>query len=121
MATIELVGTIKSVGAIEHPSATFQKRDIIMVIDEDTKYPQPVSVQAVQGNCAKVDELRPGDKATLTCNLRGNEYKDKVYISLQLWKFTINQTTAGAPVQQAPPTYAAPPAGAVDDTSDLPF
>mgnify|MGYP003604767957 CR=1 FL=1 len=91
---IELTGTIKSVGPIEKPTETFSKRDVVITIDEDTKYPQVVVAQAVQDTCAKLDELRPGDSATLTCNLRGNEYKDKVYISLQLWKFSINQTTA---------------------------
>lgn len=90
--TTDLLGTIRTVGEIEVISDKFKKRDIVITIDEDSQYPQVVSVQAVQDNCDKVDELRAGDKATLTCNIRGREHNGKFYVSLQLWKFAINQS-----------------------------
>lgn len=92
--TTEITGAVHKIGTTEQVSDKFKKRDLILAIDTETEYPQYIPIQATQDNCAKLDELREGDNVTVSANFRGNEYKEKFYLSLQLWKFAVNQTAA---------------------------
>jgi len=112
--TVEITGTVKAVGTTEQVSEKFKKRDLVLTIDEATEYPQFIPIQATQDNCVKLDEIRVGYNVTVSANFRGNEYKEKFYLSLQLWKFNINQTS-GTPTQQAPASVEE------DPDQDLPF
>ena len=59
-----------------------------MVIETDDKYPQMVGIDVLGG--VKIEALKDaktGDTLDIWFNVRGNEWKDKYYISLSMWKW----------------------------------
>lgn len=94
---------VVGVGPIQQVSASFQKRELVVTIDNDTQYPQTISIEAAQDKCndQNLNEVRQGDEVTVHINLRGNSWNDpktgqtRVFNSLQYWKMSINRTTAG--------------------------
>ena len=102
---MEVIGTIKVIGAEETvgSAGTFKKR--LVVVQTDEQYPQSIPVDFVQDKCSVLDKYAIGDKVKVSVNVRGNEYNGKYYVSLNGWK--IEKT---ATVEVAAPT-----------TDDLPF
>lgn len=137
MANFEVKGIVKHVGPIIIVSETFKKRDLILTIDYEGDYAQPLKFEAHQDkvNDANLKEILPGDIITISGNFQGREWLNpknnitEVFNTLKIWKIAINKTTraaaAGAPpVYSAPPLEYAPPVdlnGAPGDEDDLPF
>lgn len=82
--TIDTVFPTETVG-----TGSFQKRVFWMNIEEDTKYPQKIQLEFTQAKCADLDKIKPGMKVEVDFNIRGNEYKGKVYVNLQAWKIAV--------------------------------
>lgn len=105
---MEILGTVKVIGAEETVGAagTFKKR--LIVIQTDEQYPQSVPVDFVQDKCSVLDKYAVGDKVKVSVNVRGNEYNGKFYVSLNGWKI---EKTSSVEV----------PAPTTTTTDDLPF
>lgn len=101
---MELQGTIKFIGQTEQVSASFQKRDVVIMTEESSQYPQPILVQFTQAKCDELNTYQVGQQATISINLRGKEYQDKqtgqmkYFNTIQGWRIT--QPQAQAPQQQ---------------------
>lgn len=101
---MELQGTIKFIGQTEQVSQTFQKRDVVIMTEESSQYPQPILVQFTQAKCDELNTYQVGQQATISINLRGKEYQDKqtgqlkYFNTIQGWRIT--QPQAQAPQQQ---------------------
>lgn len=78
-------GTIRFIGVTQQVSEKFKKRTVV-ITNEDEKYPQHVPIDFVQDKCDVLDNFSVGDEATVNFNIRGNEYKDKYFVSLNGWK-----------------------------------
>lgn len=81
---MELSGKIYKIEAENQVSSTFKKR--LVVIETDEKYSQKIPVEFTQDKCGILDSYVVGDIVTVGINIRGNEYKEKFYVSIQGWK-----------------------------------
>ena len=111
--SLQLTGTIKLIGEKQIFDSGFQKVEFV-VTTNDEKYPQDVKFEIVQD---KVDDFlkynKVGASVDVSFNVRGNEYKDKYYVSLAAWK--VFKSDANAPA-----TDIGVPAEAIP-ADDLPF
>jgi hypothetical protein len=111
--SLQLTGTIKLIGEKQTFDSGFQKVEFVIATN-DEKYPQDVKFEIVQD---KVDDFlkynKVGASVDVSFNVRGNEYKDKYYVSLAAWK--VFKSDANAPA-----TDIGVPAEAIS-ADDLPF
>lgn len=82
--SLELTGKVKQVGTTQTFDSGFSKREFVLTTDE--KYPQDVALEVVKDKCDSLDELNAGDSLKVSFNVRGREYNDRHYVSLQAWK-----------------------------------
>ena len=113
MFSIEIEGRIIRIGQTEQITEKFKKRELVIETDLDTQYPQMISVEFQGDKTALLDNANPGQMAKIGINLRGREYKGKVYNSIVAWRI---QTTGSGPVQQPQVQQDPQPSG-----DDLPF
>ena len=72
----------------------FQKREIHVEIDGDSKYPQVIGLEAQGEKVGLLDGINPGDVASFEINLRGREWSGqydvvKVFNTLSIWKVEV--------------------------------
>lgn len=110
--SLQLNGTIKLIGEKQVFDSGFQKVEFVLTTN-DEKYPQDVKFEIVQD---KVDDFlkynKVGSVVDVDFNVRGNEYKEKYYVSLTAWKVFKSQAAA-------PATDIGVPSEEIAD--DLPF
>ena len=80
----ELEGTVKIIFAQQTFDSGFTKRDFVVTTDE--KFPQDVKLECIKDKCDLLDQVSDGDRVKATFNIRGNEYKERYYVNLQVWK-----------------------------------
>lgn len=105
---MELQGTIKFIGQTEQVSQTFQKRDVVIMTEESSQYPQPILVQFTQAKCDELNTYQVGQQATISINLRGKEYQDKQTGQTKYFN-TIQGWRIAAVVMQQQPQYGQQP------------
>jgi hypothetical protein len=117
---MEIKGQVYQVGETQQVTEKFKKREVILVTEPSSQYPQHIKVQFSQDKCDLADTLRVGSDVTFQINLRGKLYTDKsgqpnCITNLEVWK------VEGGVV--APPAPQANGAGlpATDLADDLPF
>jgi hypothetical protein len=98
---MEVSGKIKVIGNTTEVGATFKKRELVVITDE--QYPQTILIEFVQDKCDILDKYAVGQNVSVGINLRGREWvnpqgETKYFNSLQGWK--IDKTES---VQQMPP------------------
>jgi hypothetical protein len=114
---MNIKGKIKSVGQTEQKSDKFAVRTFVVTIEG--KYPELIEFQLVNNNTLIIDPFSAGDEVDVHFNLKGREYKGRVYNSLQAWKIegesnpnnnetTTQENTPGTTTENK-------------DESDLPF
>lgn len=114
---MEIKGQVYRIGDTQQVTDKFKKREVIIVTEPSSQYPQHIKVQFSQDKCDLADKLRVGSDATFSINLRGKLYTDKQGVencitNLEVWKVESGAVQPpSAPVQ----TESAP----VND--DLPF
>jgi translation initiation factor IF-3 len=103
---IKIKGTIIKIGeAQEFGAKGFRKSEMILRIDEDSKYPQEIPVE---WHGEKADEIPrlfgEGDEVEVCINLRGREYNGRHYINVVGWRVdALNGSGTGntQPIEQA--------------------
>lgn len=80
---IIITGTIKKIKELETFASDFRKQQIVVTTDE--QYPQDLPIDFIKDKIAKLDNINLGDKVEVKVNLRGSEYQDKYYSSLNGW------------------------------------
>ncbi len=116
---MEIKGTIYKVGATQQVTDKFKKREVILITEPTSQYPQHIKVQFSQDKCDLADALQPNQEVTFQCNLRGKLYTDKngnenTITNLEVWK-----VEGGAVAQPQAVAQASQPA--TDAADDLPF
>ena len=86
---MQLQGTIKKIGDTQTFASGFQKREMILLTQE--QYPQPISIEFLQDKCDLLDNVNEGQFATVYINVRGREWADpkgdvKYFNSITGWK-----------------------------------
>ena len=86
MASFETVGVLKLKKDTQVVSDKFSKREFVMTLDHNDKYPQHVPFQVSQDKCSLLDAFNVGDELKVHVNLRGNEWNDRYFVNLEAWK-----------------------------------
>ena len=115
-----LEGKILLIHETQTFASGFTKREF--VVETGDKYPQPIKLEVHKDRCSELEALSPGDLVDVRFNIRGNEYKDRHYVNLLVWRID-RQGEASQPQQR---TLSQPPAkpgetGTLDyDTANSP-
>lgn len=83
---MDLKGTIKLINDPVTVSDKLTKQQMILTIDEDTKYPQNIPVEFLNKSVDQLQKFQAGQKVSVGVNLRGNEYNGKHYMNVVGWK-----------------------------------
>jgi hypothetical protein len=115
----DLTGKVKLIQAVQTFDSGFTKREMVVIV-EDSKYPQEINLEFVQDKVGLLDNLQAGQEVTVTFDIRGREYNGRYFNNLQGWKIvTSGDETAFSPEGQssAPPGFPPPDF----DDNDIPF
>ena len=121
---IEATGKIYKTSETVQVSERFSKREFVLELADNPKYPQLVQFQLTGDRCSQLDGLNEGDEVRVEFSLRGREWRGpkgevKYFNSLDVWK--LEATRKQQPAASGTP-HGAPPqttTGAPDD--DIPF
>jgi hypothetical protein len=86
-------GTVHSVGQTQVVSDKFSKREIV-ISDETSKYPEPITFEFSQDKCVDLDSVEKGMIVEISFNLSGRLWQnpqtniEKGYNTLKGWKIT---------------------------------
>ena len=69
---MELEGTIKKLTDIQTFPSGFQKREMVLLTEE--QYPQPISIEFLQDKADLLNNLSEGEKVKVHINIRGREW-----------------------------------------------
>ena len=88
---IETTGKLHTIFETKQVSARFTKREFVVELADNPKYPQTVRFQLSGDRCAMLDEMRVGDEVRIEFSLRGREWRSpngevKYFNSLDVWK-----------------------------------
>ena len=97
---MELQGTINKIGDTQTFASGFQKREMILLTQE--QYPQPISIEFLQDKCDLLDNVKEGQFATVYINIRGREWESpqgevKYFNSITGWKIENEPTKVEKP------------------------
>lgn len=130
MGNFKITGTIKDIKDTQRITDKFSKREVWVNVEDDPKYPQTLSIEFTNKGCATLDNFHIGQEVNITFSLRGREYKDKIYNSLNGFQIDLvgKPTGTATPVKQGEMstwqakepvnTYADGPS---PENDDLPF
>ena len=103
-------GTIIKIGDIQEFKNDFQKREVVLKIEEDSGYPQEIPIEVIKNKFGILNGINVGDKVEFDLNLRGSEYNGRRYVNIQGWKLTVLTKGAGAAIApQEPATTTSNP------------
>ena len=137
MARLTLKGVIKHIGTTQSfGSNGFRKRDIV-VVEDGTKFPNPVKFTLKKDYCELADNFHEGDTVTISASVNGREWTNpknnqvSYFIDLDAYKIEDGDGSAEAkPAGSSKKSTRAPApvaadelpydAGAMDD-GDIPF
>lgn len=125
---MELQGTIKKLGEVQTFASGFQKREMVIVTEE--QYPQPISIEFLKEKGDLLNHLNEGDKVKVSINIGGREWTSpqnevKYFNSITGWKIEkmdstmINEPTSAT--SGAPQSSAAKTDVFAEEDDDLPF
>jgi hypothetical protein len=83
-------GKLHTIFETKQVTDRFQKREFIVEISDNPKYPQVVLFQLTGNRCDQMDRLNVGDEVRIEFSLRGREWKSpggelKYFNSLDVW------------------------------------
>jgi hypothetical protein len=132
---METTGRLHTIYETKQVSERFTKREFVVELADNPKYPQVVLFQLTGDRVTQLDDMKVGDQVRIEFSLRGREWKSpkgevKYFNSLDVWK--IEPLRAGRGRQQGgdPRDLDAPPPRIdeaqfgdprIGDVEDIPF
>jgi hypothetical protein len=88
---IETTGKLHTIFETKQVSERFSKREFVLELTDNPKYPQTVLFQLTGDRCAQLDGMQVGDMVRIDFSLRGREWRSpqgevKYFNSLDVWK-----------------------------------
>ena len=88
---METVGKLHTIFDTKQVSERFSKREFVVELTDNPKYPQTVLFQLTGDRCAMLDDFKVGDAVMVEFSLRGREWRSpsgetKYFNSLDVWK-----------------------------------
>lgn len=121
---INVSGKLHTIFDTKQITDRFQKREFVVEMADNPKYPQVVMFQLTGDRCGQLDEFKVDDEVRIEFSLRGREWTSpqgevKYFNSLDVWSLEL---TGGSPDRgdEEPPLPDGPPPG-FDDNDDIPF
>ena len=119
---MEVSGKIHQIYEAKQVTERFRKREFVLELADNPRYPQFVLFQLSGDRCESLDGFGVGDEVQVEFSLRGREWTSpqgevKYFNSLDVW--TIARPSAGAedPFGDDPPPPSEPP----PDFDETPF
>lgn len=117
-------GTIHILGEAKQVSARFRKREFVVQLADNPRYPQFVQFQLTGDRCEQLDGFSVGDSVDIDFSLRGREWTSpkgdvKYFNSLDVW--TIERTGGAARADGPPDEMPPPPESDEKFDDDIPF
>lgn len=98
---MDVVGRLDAVMPAEQVTERFRKREFVVMVEPDGKYPQPILFQLANDKVSLIDDLEPGDMVHVHFNLRGREWNGpkgtRFFNTLDAWKVTLQGRAERAP------------------------
>ena len=126
---MELQGIVKRLGEIQTFPSGFQKREMVLVTEE--QYPQPINIEFLKEKGDLLNQLNEGDKVKVSINIGGREWTSpqgdvKYFNSITGWKVEkldsandFNEPTAAKPAESS--TAGEKTDVFAEEDDDLPF
>jgi len=135
---IEATGKLHTIFETKQVSERFSKREFVVELADNPKYPQTVLFQLTGDRCTQLDGMAVGDPVRIKFSLRGREWRSpsgelKYFNSLDVWKIEPARagrgTSAGRRDSGDPRDVEMPPRidesqfgrGPIADGDDIPF
>ena len=118
---MNIKGKIKHIGETVAVSDKFKKREIVVTLDADTKYPQHVTFQVSQDKCESLNNFIVGYEVSVEFNLKGREWNGKYFNTLEAWKIVITDASANNDYAEQSAKYNPVSKIKIDEINDLPF
>jgi hypothetical protein len=88
---IEATGKLHTIYETKQVSERFSKREFVVEMADNPKYPQTVLFQLTGDRCSQLDGMNVGDQVRIEFSLRGREWRSpsgevKYFNSLDVWK-----------------------------------
>ncbi len=88
---MEATGRLHTIFDTKQVSERFSKREFVVEMSDNPKYPQMVLFQLTGDRCIQLDGMNVGDAVTIEFSLRGREWKSpsgevKYFNSLDVWR-----------------------------------
>jgi len=129
---MEVTGKLHTIYETKQVSERFTKREFVVELADNPKYPQVVLFQLTGDRVTQLDDMKVGDQVRIEFSLRGREWKSpkgevKYFNSLDVWK--IEPLRAGRSRGGDPRDMDAPPRideaqfgdPRIGDAEDIPF
>ncbi|SEG17516.1 protein of unknown function [Halpernia humi] len=125
---MELQGTVKKVTDLQTFSSGFQKRELILMTEE--QYPQPISIEFLQDKADLAAKFAEGERVKVSINIRGREWTSpdnvvKYFNSIVGWRIEKLENAAAEPTSAPQSSTPQESTKATDvfaeDEDDLPF
>lgn len=85
---MELQGTIKKISEIQTFASGFQKREMVILTQE--QYPQPINIEFLSDKISLLDNVKEGENVKIGINIRGREWNSngniQYFNSIVGWK-----------------------------------
>jgi hypothetical protein len=98
---IEATGKLHTIFETKQVSERFSKREFVVELADNPKYPQTVLFQLTGDRCAQLDGMNVGDPVRIEFSLRGREWRSpsgdvKYFNSLDVWKIEPARAARGS-------------------------
>lgn len=115
---MEATGRIHALFDTQQVTERFRKREFVVELSDNPRYPQYVLFQLTGDRCENLDGFSVGDEVQVEFSLRGREWTSpqgqvKYFNSLDVW--TVDRAHAGARGDDPPIGVEGPPPPADDD------
>lgn len=123
---MELQGTVKKIFDTQTFASGFQKREIVILTDE--QYPQPIAIEFLSDKIDLLQNVKEGESVKVGINIRGREWTNpqgevKYFNSITGWR--LEKVSGDAPqgnFTEKPKEKSENPFAEEDDDQDsLPF
>ncbi len=115
---IEVSGKLHVINEAQQVTERFRKREFVLELSENTRFPQFVSFQLTGDRCGRIDDFEVGDEVRVEFSLRGREWNSprgevKYFNSLDVWN--IERAGGAQSRDDEPPLPQEPPAEPDDE------
>jgi len=115
---LQTTGRVHAIFDSKQVTERFRKREFVLELERDGRYPQYVQFQLTGDRCDQLDAFSKGDDVTVEFSLRGREWTSpqgeiRYFNSLDVWE--IARSGEGGRRDDEPPLPDGPPPGFDDE------